>query len=258
MARLTSRLVRAVLISAAVATLTALAAVAVSYLLFPVTGMQITGARAYPESEAWKALPDHASLASLNTDALKRRIESNPWVEGAEVIKDWDSGIVTVEVQERRPVLSGDLEGRRVVVSADGTELPGLGGADLVRVGLEDEARLEEILSVGELLGENGAVLDSVDGVGAAGVEATVEGRRVLFADGVDEGQAREIEGFMRQHPDAPFFDLRSPGKIVVGAEQEASAETQVERPPEAGAESLDAVGADVTVEPVGVPGADG
>jgi cell division septal protein FtsQ len=171
----------------------------------------------FPESEAWKAVPDHASLLLLNLDALERRIKDNPWVKGVEMMKDWESGIVTVEVEERRAVLDGDLGGRRIVLSADGTELPGLGGAALKRVGL-DEAQLEEILRIGEVLEENGLVLDSVDEVDAGGIEATVEGRRVLFGGEVGEGQARTLKGLIEQYPEAPYFDLRSPERVVIDA----------------------------------------
>ncbi len=214
------RLLRSVAISAVVAALTAITALVVSYLLFPVTGIQVEGARMFPESEAWEAVPEYASLPSLNAENLERQVESNPWVKGAKVLKVWESGIVTIEVEERRAVLDGDLEGRRIVLAADGTELPGLGGAALTRVGLDDEARLEEIVRFGQVLEENGVVLESVDGVSAGGVEATVEGRRVLLAGEVGTGQARVLEDLMEKHPDAPHFDLRSPERVVVGMEQ--------------------------------------
>ena len=218
MALLLRKFLRPVAISCAVALLTAFAALTISYLLFPVTGVEVKGARMFPESEAWKAFPKHASLLLLNLDALERRIESNPWVKGAEVLKDWESGIVTVEVEERRPVLHGDLGGRRIVLSADGTELPGLGGVGLKRVAI-DELQLEEILRVGEVLDENEVALDSVDGVDAKGVEATVEGHRVLFAGDVGGGQARALKGLIEEHPETPYFDLRSPERVVTGAE---------------------------------------
>jgi hypothetical protein len=205
-----------VAISVAVAVLTAFAALIVSYLLFPVTGIEVQNARMFPESEAWEAIPSHASLPFLNSGALERRVRSNPWVKGAKVIKDWESGIVTVEVKERRAVLDGDLGDRRVVLAEDGTELPGLGGGDLERVGL-DEVQLEEILRVGEVLEENGVGLDSIDGVGAGGIEATVEGRRVLFADRLGDGQALVLADFVEEHPEASYFDLRSPDRVVVG-----------------------------------------
>lgn len=210
------RLLQPLAISVAVALLTAAGALIVSYLLFPVTGVEIKGARMFPESEAWEAVPEHASLLLLNLDALERRIESNPWVKGVEVMKDWESGIVTVEVEERRAVLDGDLGGRRIVLSADGTELPGLGGAGLGRVGL-DEVQLEEILRVGEVLEENGVVLDSVDGIDAGGAEATVEGRRVLFGGELGDGQTRALKSLIEEYPEASYFDLRSPERVVIG-----------------------------------------
>jgi hypothetical protein len=212
----TWRLLRAVVLSAAVAALTAVVVYAGAYLLFPVTGLEVTGARMFPESEAWRALPDRASLLTLNTGALERRIESNPWVQGVEVLKNWESGIVTVEVKERRAVLSGLLNGREVFYSADGAELPGLGGARLGRVEL-DAGRLEEILSIAVALDESGAGLESVDGAGANGVTVIVDGRRVLSSGDVGRDQARALEGIMEEHPEAPYFDLRSPGRVVVG-----------------------------------------
>lgn len=227
MALLLRKFLRPVAISGAVALLTALVALVVCYLLFPVTGVEVKGARMFPESEAWEAVPEHASLLLLNLDALERRIESNPWVKGAKVLEDRESGIVTVEVEERSAVLDGDLGGRRIALSADGTELPGLGGAGLERVAI-DEVQLEEILRVGEVLEENGVALDSVDEVDAKGVEATVEGRRVLLGGDVGDSQARALGGLIEEHPEVPYFDLRSPERVVIGAEsgEELGAET--------------------------------
>ncbi len=204
--------------SVGVAVLTTLTTLFVSYLLFPVTGIEVQSARMFPELEAWEAVPNHASLPFLNSEAVERRIASNPWVKGVKVLKDWESGIVTVEVEERKAVLDGDLGDRRVVVAEDGTELPGLGRTDLERVGL-DEVQLEEILRVGEVLEENGVGLDSIDGVGAGGVEATVGGRPVLFGDGLEDGQAQVLADFVEEHPEASYFDLRSPKRVVIGAE---------------------------------------
>jgi hypothetical protein len=218
LALLLQKFLRPVVISGAVALLTALVALTVSYLLFPVTGVEVKGARMFPEAEAWQAFPEHASLLLLNHDALERRIESNPWVKGAKVLKDWESGIVTVEVEERRPVLDGDLGVRRIVLSADGTELPGLGGAGLKRIEF-DEVQLEEILRVSRVLEDNGVTLDSVNGVDAKGVDATVEGRRVLFAGNVGVGQVLALEGLIEEHTDASYLDLRTPERVVIGAE---------------------------------------
>ena len=210
------RLLRAVIFSISVAAVTAFVAYSGSYLLFPVTGLQVNGARMFPESEVWQALPEHASLLTLNTDAFEEKIESNPWVQGAEVLKNWDSGIVTVEVKERRAILSGVLDGRKVFYSADGEELPGAGGARLEPIGL-DEGRLEEVLGIVEVLEENEVELESVNEVDAGGITATVSGRRVVLSGSVGEGQARALRDILEEHPEAPYFDLRSPGRVVVG-----------------------------------------
>ncbi len=188
----------------------------VAYLSFPVTGIQVEGARMYPESHAWKAVPDYASLLTFNEDSLERNVESNPWVKGARVSENWESGIVTVEVEERRPVLDAEVDGRRVILSSGGEELPGLGGAGLGRVEL-DRDQVGEILEFAKAMSVSGVRLDSVDEAGPQGIEATVEGRRVVFSGSVGEGQARALTDIMRRHPEADAFDLRSPERVVVG-----------------------------------------
>lgn len=218
-------LARSISVSLSVAVLTAITVYIVSYLVYPVTGLRVEGARMFPQSVAWAALPEHASLLTLNTTALEREVESNSWVEGARVTKDWESGIVTVEVEERRAVLNGDLDGRLVILAADGTELPGLGGASLEHVEIDDESRLEGILETGRVLERNGATLDSIDGVGPGGVEATVEGRPIIFSGSISDEQARALKSIMDEHPGAALFDLRSPDRIVVGGSSEPAGE---------------------------------
>jgi POTRA domain, FtsQ-type len=219
---------RSISISAAVAVLTTLAILFVAYLVAPVTGIRVEGARMYPETEAWNAVPEHASLLTLNAKMLEHRVESNPWVKGAEVSKNWESGIVTIQVKERRPVLDGEVDGRRVILTADGTELPGLGGAQLGKVEL-DEDQLGEIVEFGRVLERNGVRLDSVDEVGPGGIEATVEGRRVIFSGRVGEDQVQALKDVMRWHPEAPIFDLRSDDRVVVGGPSNGGADGEPE-----------------------------
>lgn len=218
-----SSTLRAIAASLAVAAVTTVTIVLVAYLAAPVAGVRVEGARMFPESEAWNAVPEHASLLTFNTEMLEQNIDSNPWVESVEVSKEWESGIVAVEVKERRAVLDGYVDGRRVILAADGTRLPGLGGESLERVEL-DEDQLEDVMRAGGTLTENGLTLASVDGVGSGGIEATVEGRRVIFSNGIGDDQARALRGVMARHPDAPLFDLRSPDRVVVGG-VEASGE---------------------------------
>jgi hypothetical protein len=180
----------------------------------------------YPESEVTDVIPDHASLLTLNEEMLKRNLESNPWVQGAEVNEDWDSGIVTIQVEERRPVLDADVDGRRFVLSADGQELPGPGGARLERVEL-DRDQVGEILEFAKTLRSSGLTLNSIDGAGAAGIEATVEGRGVIFSGNVGERRVIALKHIMPEHPEASVFDLRSPERVVVGAPHETRSESK-------------------------------
>lgn len=182
-------------------------------------GVRVEGNRMYPAADAWEAVPKRASLLTLNAQTVEREVESNPWVEGAEVTKEWDSGIVAVQVEERVALVNADLDGRRAIFALDGTELPGLGGADLNRVRLDGD-QLEDILETGRVLRDNGVAFDTVDSVGDGGIQATVEDRSVIFAGVVREAQARALRGVMERHPDAERFDLRSSERIVVaGAE---------------------------------------
>jgi hypothetical protein len=170
----------------------------------------------FPESEAWNAVPNRASLLTLNTASLEQKVESNPWVKSAVVTKNWDSGIVTVKVEEHRAILDAEVDGRRVILAEDGMRLPGLGGANLGRVEL-DEDQLGEILEFARVLENNGVRLDSVDEVGPGGIEATVEGRHVVFSGSIGDERARALEDIMDEHPEAQIFDLRSPQRVVVG-----------------------------------------
>ncbi|MCA1687080.1 MAG: FtsQ-type POTRA domain-containing protein [Actinobacteria bacterium] len=212
----------------AVAILTTATVFVVSYLYLPVTGVQVIGARMFPESEAWNAVPNRASLLTLNSASLERKVESNLWIKGAIVTKNWKSGIVTVQVEERRAVLDAEVEGRRVILAADGKELPGLGRASLGRVEL-DEDQLGEVLEFARILESNEVRLDSVNEAGAGGIEATVEGRRVVFSGGVDGVQARALENIMSDHPEARIFDLRSPQRVVVGGQSTDGADGEPE-----------------------------
>ena len=206
---------RAILVSVAVAVVTTLLVLIVAYLSFPVTGIRVEGANVYPESDAWNAVSKHASLLTLNEARLERKVEANPWVEGAEVTENSESGIVTVQVEERRPVLDAEVAGERKVLALDGTELPGLGGASLSRVEL-DEDQVMDVLRFGRVLKENGLEMSGLEEAGAAGYEAAVEGRRVIFSGEVGAEQVRGLQRVMDRHPDTSLLDLRSPGRVVV------------------------------------------
>ena len=81
-----------------------------------------------------------------------------------------------------------------------------------------DRDQVGEILDFANTMHENGVRLDSIDGVGAGGIRATVAGRPVIFSRDVNDGQAEALKNLMPEHPQAQVFDLRSPGRVVVGA----------------------------------------
>lgn len=226
-ARPAGRVVRALCVSVAVAALTASAVSIFAYLLYPVAGMEIEGARMFPETEARKEVPDGSSLLLLDPSGLESKVESNPWVKSAEVTKEWDSDIVRVQVEERRAVLHGDLGDREVVLAQDGARLPGLGGASLPRVRL-DEHRLERIAEAQRVLDRNGVEVEAFREVDAGGVEVTAgheeaESRPVLFSGEVSDSQARVLRDLLRDEPETPYFDLRSPQRVVAGGGAEGS-----------------------------------
>ena len=211
--------------SLAVASLKTIVVVIFAYLSVPVTGIRVEGARMYPESDAWDAVSQHASLLTLNEDRLEKKVESHPWVKVAEVSGDSESGIVAVQVEEYRPVLDAEVAGEQRIFAQDGTELPGPGGANLEKVELgEDQA--QDVFRFGRTLQEHGVGLDSVDAAGPGGIVATVEGRRVVFAENMGEDQAEALRDVMARHPQAPALDLRSPGRIVVSGSSDVGSET--------------------------------
>jgi hypothetical protein len=172
-----------------------------------------------PESEVKSAVGDRASLLTLNAEALERRVEANPWVYSASVSRNWDSSIVTVQVEERRAVLNAVVEGQNRVYSADGTELPGTGGRRLPELRL-DRSQVEEVLRGIGALRAGGLRVHSVDSVDAGGVFVTVGQQQVIFTEEVREEQVAALREIMGSHPGAEYFDLRSSGRVVVGREE--------------------------------------
>lgn len=199
------------------------------YLLFPVQEVRVEGNEMLPDSAILEDIPERASLPMIGARGLEREVDANPWVKGVSVNKSWGSGMVVVEVEERDAVLNASLAGgERVVLAQDGTKLPGLGGASLSPLEV-DPVRLEEIRSGQAVLEENGVEVESVESVGARGVELSVRGPGgrvpVLFSGGIGGGQARVLEGLLRERPQARYFDLRTPERVVVGGAPDAASQ---------------------------------
>lgn len=197
------------------------------YLLFPVGKVRVEGNERLADSAILEQIPEHTSLPLVGARGMEREVDSNPWVKDVSVNKKWDSGMVVVEVEERDAALNASLAGgRQVVLAEDGTRLPGLGGDSLSRIEL-DRVRLDKIRSAQETLEESGVEVEAVESVGARGVELSVRGpggsrSLVLFADGIGAGQARVLRGLLRERPEARYFDLRTPERVIVGGEPAA------------------------------------
>lgn len=192
----------------------------VSYLLFPVEQVNVEGNQRLPDEEILQNIPERTSLIAISARGLYSNVNSNPWVEGVSVNKSWRSGTVTVQVEERVPSLNVKLQsGGSVVVAEDGTRLPGLGGASLPEVEL-DADRLDEVQSIQRTLDEGGVEVESVNSVGAQGIVFSVsraEGpdARVIASDEVGSGQVEVLDNLLRERPEARYFDLRTPERVI-------------------------------------------
>lgn len=195
------------------------------YLLFPLNDIKVEGNEMIPASALLEGVPERTSLPMIRADNLERGLNSNSWVEGVSVNKDWDSGTVVVKVEERAAALNASLnQEEQVVLAEDGTRLPGLGGASLSEIEV-DRVRLKEIQEGQKVLEGNGVEIESVESVGGEGVELSVEGSgdsggsgsKVMFSGGIGGGQARMLEELLSERSEARYFDLRTPGRVVVG-----------------------------------------
>lgn len=203
----------------------ALSAVAiVSYLIFPAEQVRVEGNQRLPEQEILQNIPERTSLPAINARGLHGDVDSNPWVKGVSVNKDWSSDTVTVQVEERTPSLNVRLEsGESVVVAEDGARLPGLGGVSLPEVEL-DAARLEEVQSIQKTLDEGGVEVESVESVDARGIELSVSrseapDARAIVSNEVGSGQVRVLVNLLRERPEAGHFDLRTPERVIASEE---------------------------------------
>jgi cell division protein FtsQ len=204
------------------------------YLLFPLNDIRVEGNEMLPASALLEDIPDRTSLPMIRAGNLERGLNSNSWVKGVDVNKDWDSGTVVVEVEERAAALNASLTGgERVVLAEDGTRLPGLGGASLSEIEV-GRVRLKQIQEGQKVLERNGVEVESVESVGGEGVELSVKGSggsggsgsKVMFSGGIGGGQARMLEELLSERSEARYFDLRTPGRVVVGPAPEQNAST--------------------------------
>jgi hypothetical protein len=201
------------------------------YLLFPLNDIRVEGNEMLLDSALLEDIPERTNLLMIRASDLERGLNSNPWVEGVDVNKDWDSGTVVVKVKERAAALNARLTGgERVVLAEDGTRLPGLGRASLSEIEV-GRVRLKEIQEGQRSLERNGVAVESVESVGGEGVELSVKGSegsgsKVMFSGGIGGGQARMLDELLSERSEARYFDLRTAGRVVVGPAPEQNANT--------------------------------
>ncbi|WP_119068159.1 cell division protein FtsQ/DivIB [Rubrobacter indicoceani] len=213
--RLTSHVLKTALLSVFAGAVAATAIFAGAYVAFPLKGVAVKGNEMLSADKV-ERLVSSPSLLTLNVASLQQEIESDPWVESAGISRDWNKNEVVVEVKERSAVLRVSVDGRIKILASDGTELPGDGGAELPVVELKGW-RVSEVLGAARMM-EGGSGFESVDSVGAEGISATVTGRRVLLSESVEAEQVEALGAVIRDNPEpAAVFDLRSPGRVVVG-----------------------------------------
>ncbi len=84
----------------------------------------LTGHRNTPDTAIFDALDlEHArSLASIDMDAVRRRLEELPWIAGAELTRVYP-GRLDVRVRERKPFAVWQNDGREVLVDEAGRTL---------------------------------------------------------------------------------------------------------------------------------------
>lgn len=205
--------------------MTAACVFASAYLLFPLNGIQVKGAVMFQRSELSDFDSRGSSLLTLNSSALEKTVLEDPWVSDVSVEKNWSDNVAVVKVEERKPILMAKIDGEEVVFAPDGEELPGEGTVDLDPVEVE-WYEVDGILRAVRTMRESGARVGSVEGYGVEGIEATVEGYKVIFSEDVGPEQARALRGVIAANPQASGFDLRSPGRVVVSGDPGDSAAT--------------------------------
>ncbi|MDZ4169087.1 MAG: FtsQ-type POTRA domain-containing protein [Coriobacteriia bacterium] len=119
--RLRRTLIAVLAVAGIVASLWGIVALAGSSV-FAVNDVGVEGARHLSDEDVrtLAAVPAGATMFTLSTRAVERRVEKSPWVAEASVERDFPHGLV-IKVEERRPAAVIDAGGKELwVVSADG------------------------------------------------------------------------------------------------------------------------------------------
>ncbi|HJL89457.1 MAG TPA: FtsQ-type POTRA domain-containing protein [Acidimicrobiales bacterium] len=91
-------------------------------------------------------------MVKVDTDAVDRRITSEPWVEAVEVVREWPGSVRMSVLQRTAAVNAVDLVGRRALLDGSGTVLDAV---------VEPDADLTTVRV--DALGQPGTVVPGVD-----------------------------------------------------------------------------------------------
>ncbi len=172
----------------------------------------------------------------VDRGALEARLESEPWIAGAEVAVSWP-GTVSITVIEHRAVAQVGSRGSAVVVAEDGTVLEPAGDAPMPVVAIEPATtRAGERLSDRRIIGALGfvdalprdlAVATEVEAEGEI-LWATVPGHRVRLGHGTDmEMKAAVLVAMLETDiPPGAVIDLIAPTRPAVRAQPELEGES--------------------------------
>lgn len=155
-------------------------------------------------------------LISVDPKELASRLEGDPWVESARVIRRWPRGL-RVSVVERVPVAVVARGSSFELTAVDGTVLSSRLGPDpfLPTVRAEADPR-PGLVFASELRDDLAAGATIV--VGAEEVRATVAGYEVRLGRGVDmAAKARALAGVLDAHPpEGAIITLVAPSRPAI------------------------------------------
>ncbi len=98
---------------------------------FRLTAVEVRGIQQTTEKQIIEAggIQRHSNLLVLPVDKIRAKIEKLPWIEHAEVRRDWP-GRVVITVREREPVAMANVDGALYYMDGKGVIFAGVSPAD--------------------------------------------------------------------------------------------------------------------------------
>lgn len=124
-------------------------------------------------------------MVNVDTDAVDRRITSEPWIEAVEVVREWPGSIRMSVLQRTAAVNAVDLVGRRALLDGTGTVLGGV---------VEPDTELTTVRV--DSLGQPGTVVPGVDLLLRAAADVTPDlGNWIEVLVATGDGVRAELVG---------------------------------------------------------------